>query len=278
MPRLWTSPRLTSWVDADRETVLRFESTGDWLAVVQKRMRRIGMLDADVALAMLGDAIETGAPQDPAALVVRFASSRKRASRTMELARACALVARVADLVRAHAALEPEADRDGPLDVLGPFDPALVVETDEGDRLVAPGLVYLAQLHDRGIRGMRGGHVLAHYRSTYDEIRGKPALPHEVTSLAVLLIELVSGREPYPTDNDFAYLTAVTQGAHVPIAPLVPTASRALVRALEAALVIDAAARPSLQAFREVLRAEPGVETLARAGVPAAARPWWKVW
>jgi hypothetical protein len=188
------------------------------------------------------------------------------------------LVARVADLVRAHAELEPEADLDGPFDVLGPFDPALVVETEEGDRLVAPGLVYLAQLHDRGVRGMRGGHTLAHYRSTFDEVRGKPALPHEVTSLAVLLIELVSGREPYPTDSDFAYLTAVTEGAHVPIAPLLPTASRGLVRTLEEALAIDIAARPRLDALREVLRAEPGVAALVGRTGTASQRPWWKMW
>lgn len=271
MPRLWTSPRLTSWVDADRETVLRFEAADDWLVSVRRHMRRIATLDADVALPMLGDAIEPGAPNDYPALVVRFAPSRKRASRTMDLPRACALVERMAHLVPAHATLERESERDGALEALGPFDPALVVETDDGDRLVAPGLVYLAQLHDRGMRGMRGGHRLAHYRSTYDELRGNPALPHEITSLAVLLVELVSGREPYPTDNDFAYLTAVTKGAHEPIAPLLPTASRALVGVIEAALAIDVAARPSLDAFRDAVRAEAG-------GKLDSPRPWWKIW
>jgi hypothetical protein len=233
----------------------------------------VASLDAPVALPVIGDAIEKGEPAGYEALVVRFAPARARSERVLAPARACAVVAELASLVAAHRA---QADPE----VLGPFDPALVVETDDGDRVIAPGLAKLAITHDQGVRGLRGGTRLSHYRSTVDQIRDTPGLPHEVTCLAVLLVELVAGREPYPTDSEFAYLTAVSKGEHDPIDTLAPRLGRELRRTIERALRVEAASRPSLEELRAALLAEPGARerTSTPEAEPPPRRPWWKLW
>jgi hypothetical protein len=150
--------------------------------------------------------------------------------------------------------------------VLGPYDPALVVQTDAGLRVVAPGFARLVQRHDAGIRGIFDGARVAHVRMTRDEARATPGLPHQVTCLALLVLELVAGREPYPLTSEVDYLGAVVAGAREPIDGFVPQLTAPLRRTIEQALLRDPAARPSLTELREALLAEPGVAELrARA-------------
>lgn len=272
--RLWTSPRSTGWVELAGKTTLHFESDPERVESLRKHLRRVAMLDAPAALPLVHDTIETSGAYEGKVLTAHFATARRRADRTMPVARAASFVAQLADLVRAH----HEGGGEG---VLGAFDPSLVVETDEGDRLIAPGLVRIGQANDSGIRGMRGGGRLAHQRITHDQLRASPALPDEVTSLAVLSIELVAGREPYPTDSEFTYMTAVTKGAHLPLETLVPSVSSALRRTLERALLVDASARPTLEALKSALLAEPGVSERAAPAQrdPEDAgpkKPWWR--
>ena len=275
--RIWSSPRGTASVELDAKgTSLRFESDGEWLELVRTQLRRVAMLDGDIALPLQHDAIEESGEPNLSVLVGRFEPARRRADRVMSVPRAASFVVQLADLVRAHHAAGGEG-------VLGPFDPALVVETDAGDRLVAPGMERLIQQHDSSIRGMKGGGRIVHTRITHDQLRARDRLgvPDEVTSLAVLAIELVSGKEPYPTDNEFTYMSAVTKGEHTALDTLVPRLTRPLRDTLERALSIDASARPTLDALRRALLEEPGVAELSGQAPPSSAtiaKPWWKLW
>jgi len=275
--RIWSSPRGTASVEIDaKATFLRFESDREWLEPLRAHLRRVAVLDAEVALTLSHDAIEESGGPNLAVLVARFAPARRRTDRQMSVARAAAFVAQLSELVRAHHAAGAEG-------VLGAFDPALVVETDAGDRLVAPGMERIIHTHDSGIRGMKGGGRIVHTRMTHDQLRARDrlGLPDEVTSLAVLLIELVSGKEPYPTDSEFTYMTAVTKGQHAPLDTLVPHLTRRLRQTLEHALSIDASARPTLEALKGALLAEPGASELASQAPGSSApptKPWWKLW
>ncbi|MBN8614316.1 MAG: hypothetical protein J0L92_27195 [Deltaproteobacteria bacterium] len=275
--RIWSSPRGTASVELDAKgTFLRFESDGEWLELVRTQLRLVAMLDGEIALPLQHDTIEESGEQNLSVLVARFEPARRRADRVMSVPRAASFVVQLADLVRAHHASGGEG-------VLGPFDPALVVETDAGDRLVAPGMERLIQQHDSSIRGMKGGGRIVHTRITHDQLRARDRLgvPDEVTSLAVLAIELVSGKEPYPTDSELTYMSAVTKGQHAPLDTLVPRLTRPLRHTLERALSIDASARPTLEALRSALLEEPGVAELSRQAAPSSAtiaKPWWKLW
>lgn len=237
-------------------------------------MRRVATLGGEAALSLDHDTIEESGA-DATVLVARFAAARQRCSRVMATPRAAFFVAQLAELVHAHHASGGEG-------VLGAFDPSLIVETDAGDRLIAPGMVRITQQHDSGMRGLRGGTLVSHYRVTHDQLRAKPGVPDEVTSLAVLFIELVSGKEPYPTSDQFAYMTAVTAGAHLSLDELLPNVTQGLRTTLARALLIEASARPTLDGLKSALRAEPGVAELAhRSTSPsptANTKPWWKFW
>ncbi len=279
--RLWTSPRGTASIELDtKATVLSFESDDEWIGVLRKHLRRVAMLDAAIALGLVSDALEESGPRNLSVLVARFAPARRRADRQMTVARAASFVAQLAELVRAHHAGGGEG-------VLGAFNPALVVQTEVGDQLVAPGMERIIQSHDSGIRGFHGGSRIAHSRFTHDQLRARSELgePDQVTSLAVLLIELVSGKEPYPTDSEFTYMSAVTKGQHFPVDTLVPRATRGLRHTIERALRVELSARPTLDELRSALLAEPGVRELASHAAPSASssapgsgKPWWKLW
>jgi hypothetical protein len=73
--------------------------------------------------------------------------------------------------------------------------------------------------------------------------------------------------------------TPSSQARH-PIETLVPQATPTLRALLAQALHIDASARPTLDALRDALRAEPGVlvHTKPKDPLPATTKPWWKLW
>ena len=272
--RIWSSRGGTAYVELDANaSIFRFESDREWLEEMRKHLRRVATLDHEVALTLERDAIEPSSPSNhELELVVRFEGARKRSERLMSLPRAGSFIVRLSALVAAHHAAGGE--------VLGAFDPSLVVETEMGDRVLAPGMARITQQHDSNIRGIRGGGRVAHCRVTHDQLRSKPGLPDEVTSLAVLFIELVSGKEPYPTSDEFAYMQAVVSGAHHPLEALVPQATPRLRELLAQALRIDASTRPTFDALREAILAEPGVlaQVKPQETELAAAKPWWKLW
>ena len=276
--RAWSSPRGTAWMAFEGGApVLRFESDEEWHELARRAQRRLATLDSPAALPMIGDSVSPDAGQGWRVLVLRFAPASPRAARRISPVRAASLAVDLAALVQAHR----EA---GGTEVLGPHHPAFVVTTDAGERFVAPGFARLAEDHDAGIRGMRGGGRISHTRFTCDQLRGTPGAPHEVSCLALLVIELVAGREPYPLANEMEHMRAVRAGDHEPLDPLVPELSRSLRRMFERALRVEAAARPTLRELCEALLAEPGVAELrARAATtgdeaPRPAKPWWKLW
>lgn len=276
--RIWSSPRGTACIELDANaSIFRFESDREWLEEIRKRMRRVAMLDSDVALALEHDSIDESGRET--ILVARFAPARMRRKRIMPMARAASFVTQLAELVQAHHA-------EGGEGALGPFDPELIVETDDGDKLIAPGMLRITQQHDSNMRGLRGGTLVRHCRVTHDELRGgggdtAPGLPDDVNSLAVLFIELVSGKEPYPTASEWDYMNAVVQGAHLPLDALLPKLTPALRDVLAQALRTDASARPTLPALSGALLAEPGVVAHPKPSPElqaSAIKPWWKIW
>ncbi|HEY0482948.1 MAG TPA: serine/threonine-protein kinase [Kofleriaceae bacterium] len=152
---------------------------------------------------------------------------------TVDVPRACAIVADLCDAIAAQ-----------PL-VLGPFDRGLVwLRADGRPVLFGAGLSRVAYQHDRvEIRGMV---AVRHFRRSPEEILREASGPAtDVFYAAYLLAELVTGEEPYPTEDPFAYLQAVS-GGQVQLPADLPKIARAFDP--------DPAARPSIARFATLLR------------------------
>jgi hypothetical protein len=260
---LWSSPRGSARVTREGGLTLRFESDRDWLDLARLRLRRVASLDEAVLLPLSHETVEDDGASLPA-LVARHEDASSIPRSAWSPGRAAALVVALAPVVRAV-----QAQRD-PFP-LGPFEPALMVAHEGRDRVLFPGLVPLAQSHDQGMRGIRGGSIVRHHRASPDLLRGELALPHEVFCLAVLAIELVCGREPFDTRDTMTYLRALTEGRAAPLETLVPAYQPATRERLDAALAPDPAARPSLDELVAALEAE-----VQRSG--PTRRPWWRFW
>jgi len=101
-----------------------------------------------------------------------------------------------------------------------------------------------------------------HFRMSPEEVMGRPSSPAtDVYYAAYFLVELVTAAEPFPIDEEFAYMEAVRHG-HPELPPGLPVE---VTRAFDP----DPIARPSLSeleaALRETERARP-------------RRSWWSRW
>lgn len=102
----------------------------------------------------------------------------------------------------------------------------------------------------------------------------------DIYSLAVMLIELLTGKLLHVGDNDFDVMRSIVEGERVPVRQLLPT-QPALAKVLETALAHDADQRPACGEFRRALEEavshEPAPARPAKAApqpVPAR-RPTW---
>jgi serine/threonine-protein kinase len=157
----------------------------------------------------------------------------------------------VADVCDAIAACHPV--------VVGPFDRELVWRRANNRALLfAAGLARRAYSHDRNMRGAML--TSRHYRISPEEITANnivsPAT--DVYFAAYFLVELITGAEPFPTGETFAYLNAVKHG-HPEIPPGLPPE---VTRAFD----LDPTARPSAAELATALRSEPA---------PPRRRSWW---
>ena len=152
---------------------------------------------------------------------------------TIEVPRACTIVADLCDALAAQSM------------VLGPFDRGLVWLRPGGRPVMfGAGLSRIAYQHDG--RGHAGMTAVRHFRRSPEEIVREAEGPAtDVFFAAYLLVELVTGGEPFPTEDSFGYLQAVTGGkARIPAS--IPQVARALLP--------DPAERPAMARFATQLR------------------------
>ena len=131
--------------------------------------------------------------------------------------------------------------------ISGPFEHGLVWVRPNGRAvLFGAGLARVALLLEAAMRG--GMMTPRHFRVSPEELAGDAATPAtDAFFAAYFLIELITGREPYPTGDAMAYATAIARGgAEVPAG--LPTL-------VARALAPDPAGRPSVAQLAAALRA-----------------------
>jgi hypothetical protein len=152
---------------------------------------------------------------------------------TVEVPRACAIVAELCDAIAAQSI------------VLGPFDRGLVwLLPDDRPVVFGAGLSRVAYQHDAV--GGCGMMPVLHFRHSPEEVTSEATGPAtDVFYAAYLLVELVTCDEPYPTRESFRYLQAVQTGGVE-----LPAGLPAIARAFDP----DPAARPSIARLGTLLR------------------------
>lgn len=184
----------------------------------------------------------------------------------------------VADLLRRRGALDPGEV----VTIAAPVASALAVAHDAGlvHGDVSPSNVLLTEvgmplLADLGTaRSARsGGQVegTAEYVDPAVAAGGTPTGASDVWSLAALCHHLLAGSPPHEGDRVDDVLGAARTGRRPPLGLLAPSAPRALVEVVEAALVPDPALRPDAAAFAAALRRSHAAEPVRFTG-PAPAR------
>jgi hypothetical protein len=103
---------------------------------------------------------------------------------------------------------------------------------------------------------------------------GTPGPASDVWALAAVCHQMLSGSPPHDGSTVGEVLDAAVGGERAPLGLLAPSAPRALVAAVEAALVPEPADRPDAAAFAALLRrAHAAAPVLLTGGLPAAAAP-----
>jgi eukaryotic-like serine/threonine-protein kinase len=113
--------------------------------------------------------------------------------------------------------------------------------------------------------------TVRHFVLSPEQIHAAPRSEKtDVFFFGVMLFQLITGREPYPTKDEFAYLQAFAAGQRTPLSAARPEVPAALASVVDACLEHNPVARPDLTTLEQRLRA---------LSPPAPApRPWWKVW
>jgi hypothetical protein len=225
----WESPRRTVGIDIDSATGTA-RATLDFLGPEWRKAAVVAVQDVVPSPALPAGTVDGDHVLYDAREPLTYLPPRWN----VELPRACAIVADLCDALA------------GQLVVLGPFDRELVWVRPRGRALLlGAGLSRVAFRYDEGLRG--AVMMSRHFRTSAEELmHGRAAATTDVYYAAYLLVELVTGHEPFPVHDRLAYLTAVRSGRAE-----LPAGFPALSRAFDP----DPAARPSFGELAALLRA-----------------------
>jgi len=150
--------------------------------------------------------------------------------------------------------------------VHGDVSPANVLFTADGMPLLSD--LGLARVAGERLASVDG---TAEYVDPAVARGGEPDAAADVWALAAVCHHMLAGSAPHDGGSVAEVLTAATSGSRAPLGLLAPSAPRALVAAVEAALVADPAARPDAAAFASMLRrAHAAAPVRLTGGLPAA--------
>ncbi|HWG94579.1 MAG TPA: serine/threonine-protein kinase [Mycobacteriales bacterium] len=137
----------------------------------------------------------------------------------------------------------------------------------------ADGMPLLSDLGLAGAVGARDARLegTAEYLDPAVAAGAAPGPPSDVWALAALCHHALAGSPPYEGATVEQVLDAARRGDRAPLGLLAPSAPRALVEAVEAALHVDPAARPDAATFATVLRRAHAAAPVALRGPRAAA-------
>ena len=152
--------------------------------------------------------------------------------------------------------------------VHGDVTPANVLFTADGMPLLSD--LGLARLAGESLATVDG---TAEYVDPAVAAGGSPDAAADVWSLAAVCHHLLAGAPPHGGSSVGDVLSSAVAGERAPLGLLAPTAPRALVEVVEAALVADPAARPDAAAFAGMLRRAHAVAPVRLTGGLPAAGP-----
>jgi hypothetical protein len=137
----------------------------------------------------------------------------------------------------------------------------------------ADGMPLLSDLGLARVAGERLGAVdgTAEYVDPAVAGGGEPDAAADVWALAAVCHHMLAGSPPHGGADVAEVLSAATSGSRAPLGLLAPSAPRALVTAVEAALVGEPTARPDAATFASLLRrAHAAAPVRLTGGLPAA--------
>lgn len=150
--------------------------------------------------------------------------------------------------------------------VHGDVTPANVLFTADGMPLLSD--LGLARLAGERLATVDG---TAEYVDPAVAAGGEPDAAADVWALAAVCHHLLAGAPPHGGSSVGEVLSSAVAGERAPLGLLAPTAPRALVSVVEAALVADPAERPDAAAFAGMLRrAHAAAPVRLTGGLPAA--------
>lgn len=150
--------------------------------------------------------------------------------------------------------------------VHGDVTPANVLFTADGMPLLSD--LGLARLAGERLATVDG---TAEYVDPAVAVGGEPDAAADVWALAAVCHHLLAGAPPHGGSSVGEVLSSAVAGERAPLGLLAPTAPRALVSVVEAALVADPAERPDAAAFAGMLRrAHAAAPVRLTGGLPAA--------